>query len=264
MVGYCVAARGAMDVRGWMLMLDTLVGTALTAAGASALNQYLEREYDGRMRRTAGRPLPAGRVAPQDARLFGMLLGISGVLYLALFVNLLTAALGAFTLGTYVLIYTPMKRSSTLCTICGAVPGAIPPVMGWTAFHAELSPEALALFGILFLWQMPHFMAIAILYRDDYAAGGFKMLPVVDPGLHLTGRQIVVYSMALIPATLIPYALGMAGPVYFAVAALMGVAFLGFAIICATTKSRTSARKLFLASIIYLPLLLAMLVMDGQ
>jgi heme o synthase len=238
------------------------LGTALTAAGASVLNQYFERHLDAKMPRTRSRPLPAGRIAPADALWFGVGIGSAGVMYLAAVVNPLTALLGAFTLITYVAIYTPLKRRTTLNTVIGAVPGAIPPVMGWTAVTGAMAPEALVLFAILFFWQMPHFLAIAILYRDDYAAAGFKMLPVVDPELSCTSRQIVLYSLALIPVSLSPVLLGMAGAVYFTGAVLMGLAFLCCGITCAATRTRADAKMLFAVSILYLPLMLGLMLLD--
>ena len=259
-VGFYMAARGGFT--DWALLAHTLVGTALAAAGASVLNQYVERGHDGLMRRTQSRPLPAGRVAPLEALCFGVGLSAGGALYLSAFVNGLTATLGVVTIATYVFLYTPLKRHTTLCTIVGAVPGAIPPMMGWAAATDALPAEAWALFGILFFWQMPHFLAIAILYRDDYAAGGFKMLPVVDEGLVATGRQMLLYGLALIPVSLMPVGLRMAGGVYFAAAVLLGVAFLGFGAACALRKGRADARRMFFASIIYLPLLLAALMLD--
>ncbi|MDQ3441902.1 MAG: heme o synthase, partial [Planctomycetota bacterium] len=237
---------------------------ALTAAGASVLNQYVERDIDKLMPRTRDRPVPAGRVAPLAALAYGVVLGSVGVVHLAVSVNLLTALLGAVTLGTYVLLYTPMKRWTTLNTVVGAVPGAIPPMMGFTAAQGALSPEALAVFGILFFWQMPHFLAIAILYKDDYAKGGLKMLPVIDRDLSVTSRQILLYGVALIPASLAPVQLGMAGAMYFTCAVLLGFAFLSFGVSCATTRTRADARKLFFASIVYLPLLLAAMMLDKQ
>jgi heme o synthase len=261
MVGYYMACRDWSD---WRLLLHTLLGTALTAAGSAALNQYVERDYDALMPRTTNRPLATGRVAPAEGLAFGVLLSVLGLLELSLFVNPLTAALGALTLGSYVFLYTPLKRVTTLCTVVGAVPGALPPVMGVTAAAGAITPAAMLLFAVLFLWQMPHFLAIAILYRDDYAKGGFKMLPVVDEPGTTTARQIVVYSLALIPVTLMPALpnLGVAGPVYFGAAVLMGGAFLGFAVLCAMTRTRTHARQLFFASIIYLPALLAAMMLD--
>ncbi len=224
-VGYFMAARGSGE---WGRLINTLVGTALTAAGASVLNQYSERELDSRMVRTQDRPLPAGRVMPIEALIWGVLLATVGTLELLLFVNPLTAALAAFTLATYVFLYTPLKRVSTLCTIVGAVPGAVPILMGWTAVRSSLSPEAIALFGIMFLWQMPHFLAIAILYREDYVAGGFKMLPVVDPTLRTTAGQIVLYAAALIPVSLLPTLLQTAGVIYLTAAIFLGLIFAGF------------------------------------
>lgn len=254
MVG-CYMAGRSLSLSHGLLLLDTLLGTAMTAAAASVFNQYAERRYDALMRRTEDRPLPAQRLAPRDALAFGLALAVAGVTYLALLVNPLTAGIGAFTLLSYVFIYTPMKRRSSLNTIIGAVPGALPVVMGMTAFQNALSPESVALFMIMFVWQMPHFLAIAILYRDDYAAAGFKMLPVVDPGLHMTVRQILIYSLALIPVSLLPAMLGMAGLGYAIAALGLGLAFLSVATTCAINKTRADARKLFLASIIYLPLL---------
>ena len=260
MVGFYMAARGAFA--DWALLVHTLVGTALAAAGASVLNQYVERGHDALMRRTSNRPLPAGRVSPLEALVLGVALSAGGVLYLAALVNALTATLGVVTIATYVFLYTPMKRWTTLCTVVGAVPGAIPPMMGWSAATDALPAEAWALFGILFFWQMPHFLAIAILYRDDYAAGGFKMLPVVDEGLVATGRQMLLYGLALIPVSLMPVGLRMAGGVYFIAAMALGLTFLGFGAACALRKGRADARRMFFVSIIYLPLLLAALMLD--
>jgi len=209
----------------WIILLHAIIGTALTAASASVLNQHVERGYDALMPRTRNRPLPGGRIAPGEALLCGVVFGILGVAYLLFMVNVLTALLGAITLASYVWVYTPMKRYSSLNTIVGAVPGAIPPMMGWAAATGSLGPQALALFAILFLWQMPHFLAIAILYKRDYEAGGFKMLPVVDPALRITSRMIVLYGMALLPASLFPVGIGMAGNLYLTGAVLLSLAF---------------------------------------
>lgn len=259
MVGYYMAAHGPAD---WLRVIYTLVGTALTAAGSSVFNQYIERTLDAQMRRTANRPLPGGRIKPADALLFAFALSLLGVAVLWLFVNTLTALLGGLTLLLYVFVYTPAKRSTSLCTIIGAVPGAIPPVMGFTAVQGTITPQALALFAILFLWQMPHFLAIAILYRDDYARGGFRMLPVVDKDMAMTGRQIILYSLSLVTISLLPALLNMAGAAYFAAALLLGIAFSGFGFVCARSKTRSDARQLFLASIVYLPALLAAMMID--
>ena len=259
MVGYYMAVRKPGD---WVWVIHTLLGTALTAAGASVLNQVIERNHDKLMPRTQKRPLPGGRVSALEGVLYGSVLGLGGVIYLALCVNVLTAALGAFTLLSYLFVYTPMKRWTTLNTVIGAIPGAIPPVMGWTAVHNSFGPGAAVLFCILFFWQMPHFLAIAILYRRDYAAGGFKMLPVVDENLSITGRQIVLYNAFLIPITMLPTLYHMTGLIYLVSALLLGLGYLSFGLICATTRERIDARKLFFASIIYLPLLLAVMMLN--
>jgi protoheme IX farnesyltransferase len=259
LVGFYMAGQARID---WRLLLATLVGTAMTAAGASVLNQVVERDLDARMPRTRNRPLPAGRVGVGEAWVFGVALAVGGVATLALCVNVLTALLGAFTLLTYVAVYTPLKRVTTLNTVLGAVPGAVPPVMGFTAATGALSPAALALFAILFIWQMPHFLAIAILYRRDYALAGFKMLPVVDADLSATGRQIVLYATALVPVSLSPVYAGVAGQAYFVAAVMLGLAFLSFGVSCATTGKRDDARKLFFASILYLPVLLGVMMLD--
>jgi protoheme IX farnesyltransferase len=260
-VGFYLAIPRYAPVN-WLLLVHAIVGTMLTAAGASVLNQYVERDLDKRMARTADRPLPAGRLSALEALLFGVVLGVAGVLYLNAMVNPLTALLGAFTLASYVWVYTPMKRWTTLCTVVGAVPGAVPPMMGWTAVHNSISAEAWVLFGILFLWQMPHFLAIAVLYKDDYAAGGFQMLPCVDPELRATGRQIVVYLTSLLPVTLMPFGLRMAGPGYLVAALALGGAFTWYGVQAARSRTREDARRLFFVSIIYLPLLLGSLRLD--
>lgn len=263
LVGFYMAVGDAGGGRiNWLLLLPTLIGTALCAAGASVLNQYVERDLDKLMPRTKDRPVPAGRITPAEARITGVVMGVAGVITLALCVNALTALLGGLTLLLYVFVYTPLKRVTTLNTVIGAIPGAIPPLMGFTAVDNALSPAALSLFAILFIWQMPHFLAIAILYKRDYALGGFKMLPVVDEAMSTTGRMIVLYSVALIPVSLMPVQVGVAGQAYFAVALMLGLAFLSFGVSCATSKTREDARKLFFASIIYLPALLGVMMLD--
>ena len=246
----------------WVRVINTVIATALPAAGAAVLNQYVERDLDANMRRTAKRALPAGRIDPLFALALGVLLGVSGITYLTLAVNPLTALLGAATLGSYVFVYTPMKRWTTLCTIVGAIPGAIPPVMGWTAMTNSLSVEAGALFAILFIWQMPHFLAIAMMHEADYSAGGFKMLPCIDPGYHSTARQILIYSISLVPISLMPVGLHMAGGGYLVIAVILGIAFVYFGFKVALQRTRANARQLFLASIVYLPVLLIALVVD--
>jgi len=262
LVGFYMAT-GAGHALNWLMLLPTLIGTGLCAAGASVLNQFIEREYDALMPRTRNRPLPGGRILPREALITGVVLGVAGFATLVLCVNLLTALLGAITLLSYVLVYTPLKRVTTLNTVVGAIPGAIPPVMGFTAATGALSPGALAVFAILFFWQMPHFLAIAILYKRDYALGGFKMLPVVDDdNLRVTGRQMIHYAIALIPVSLMPVYVGLAGQAYFAVALMLGLAFLSFCVSCALTGTRPDARSVFLASIIYLPALLGVMMLD--
>ena len=263
-VGVAAAVRPGGFAAGaiWILLVHALLGTALTAAGASVFNQWVERDVDRDMPRTRNRPLPAGRLRGGEAAAFAVLLSIAGVAYLAATVNLLTAGLGLLTLLIYVLVYTPMKRRTPWCTLVGAVPGAIPPMMGVTAVTGQITPLAWALFGILFVWQMPHFFALAIMFRDDYAAGGLKMLPVTD-GLPATVRQIVGFSLLLLPVSLAPTLLGSAGWVYGAAALILGAAFLWCALACARTGGgRAEAKRLFFASILYLPALLAVLMLN--
>ena len=239
-----------------------LVGTALVSGGASALNQWAERDADARMSRTRSRPLPAGRLVPSDAFAFGVAISLVGLVLLASAVNSLTALLAAASLASYVLAYTPLKRITPLCTLVGAIPGAIPPMMGWVAATGSLGRVAWALFAVLFLWQLPHFLAIAWIYRDDYARGGFPMLPVTDPGGDSTARQSVAYASALVPVTLLAGAFAGAGPVYLWSAVGLGVLFLGCAVAFAVLRSTRSARWLFLVSVLYLPAVLGLMVLD--
>jgi protoheme IX farnesyltransferase len=259
LVGFYVGWRGPMD---FALLLNTLAATALVAAGAAALNQLLEREYDAKMRRTQNRPLPSGRLQPTTVTLFGGICAVAGLVYLALAVNLLTCVIGAVTLISYLFIYTPLKRVTWMNTLVGAVPGALPPLMGWTAARGELSGEGWALFAILAFWQIPHFMAIAWMYRDEYARAGFKMLPAMDPDGHRTGQQAVSHTLALLVVALCPFVFKLAGPVYLAGALILGAGYLGCAIQFSRQLTLARARQLFLASILYLPLLLAVMVLD--
>ena len=236
-------------------MTVAVLGTALVAGGAAVLNQVYERDTDAMMRRTRLRPLPDGRVAPADARAFGVALSAIGLVLLAARANLLAAALALATLAIYLVVYTPMKRRTPVATLVGAVPGALPPLIGWTASHGSVSAGGAALFAIVFLWQIPHFMAIAWLYRDDYGNAGFPMLPVIEPEGRRAGRQAVIYAAALVPVTLVPAIVGVSGTIYAAVALVMGIALLWLAIRFATTRSDRSARALFFGSIVYLPLL---------
>lgn len=247
---------------GWPALAATLVGTSLACMGASALNQLLERDLDALMRRTRNRPLPAGRLSARTAAALGVGLSLAGVALLALAVNPLTALLAAFTVMTYVLLYTPMKRVSSACTIVGAVPGAMPPVMGFAAATGTLGPEAWAMFAIMFLWQLPHFLAIAWLYRDDYARAGMPMLPVVDGDGGATRRQILVGCLTLLPVGLTPTVLGMSGPVYFWGALACGGAFLALGAALVVVRTRALARALFFASLIYLPAVFALMLFD--
>lgn len=258
-VGFYLGSAPGLNVS---LMIHTLAGTALLACGAAALNQLLERDFDGRMRRTKDRPLPSGRMQPETVLLFGGACGVSGLIYLALAANLLTSVIGAVTLVSYLFIYTPLKRITWLNTIVGAVPGGLPPLMGWTAAHGELSMEGWALFAILAFWQIPHFMAIAWLYRDEYANAGFVMLPAVDPDGTRTGSQAISHAAALLVVSVLPYVLGVAGLLYLVSSLVLGAIFLSCAVVFRRQLSGPSARRLFLASIIYLPLNLTLLVID--
>jgi heme o synthase len=258
--GFLLAAQGTpLDL---LRLAHTLIATALLSAGACALNQVVERDSDARMRRTASRPLPAGRLDPDTGLLWGVLLVVGGLAYLALSVNLLTALLGASTVALYVFAYTPLKRVSSLSTLVGAVPGAVPPVMGWTAVRDQLEPGAWALFAILFLWQLPHFLSIAWLYREDYARGGFPMLPVDDPDGRRTALQTLLYGGALVPVSLLPSPLGLVGMMYLAGALLLGLGYFAACVVFARRRSESAARRLLLASVAYLPALLAVMLVD--
>lgn len=238
-----------------LLLLSLLVGTALVAGGASAFNQVIEREPDALMRRTRQRPVPDGRLQPVESLVFAFGVSLAGLLILAGGANLLSAGVALATLLSYVAVYTPLKRRTSFATVIGAIPGALPPVIGWAAATGDLSRGGWVLFGIVFLWQLPHFLAIAWIYRDDYARAGFPMLPVIEPDGRSTGRQVVVYAAALLPLSLAPTIAGMAGPVYFVVALVLTTAFLLLSIEFARTRSVPAARQLFFASIAYLPLL---------
>ena len=248
----------------WTLLalFHTLMGTALMASGTAALNQWLERDADGKMRRTRGRPIPAGQIPPVNALIFGVTVSAAGFVELAWGANALTAELGLLTLLSYLFLYTPLKQRSPICTAVGAIPGAMPPLIGYAGASGLLSWDALALFAILFLWQFPHFYAIAWMYREDYARGGIRMLPVVKPDGAATARQIVIGSLLLIPVSLIPRFLGMAGAIYFTGAIILGLGFLYFATRASLDLSNPRARNVLLASVTYLPALLALMVLD--
>lgn len=248
----------------WAPMLSTILGTGLIASGTAALNQWYEREADFKMRRTAKRPLPDQRLTPNRALVFGVVLAFAGFLELGLTVNWLAAALGLFTLGSYLFIYTPLKQRSSLSTVVGAVPGAMPPLIGYAAANGALTPEAWALFAILFFWQFPHFLAIAWMYREDYARAGIRMLPVVDPDGKSTARQIVVYASTLIPVSLFPSLLGMTGKIYLVGALALGIWFLYAGVRVAFDRTILRARRVLMVSVIYLPLIYGLIVLDRQ
>ena len=259
MVGLYLGMQGPMD---YLLMIHTLLGTALVAGGSSALNQLLERDYDALMHRTASRPLPSGRMTPEAVLVFGSGISAVGLVYLALAVNPLTSFLGALTLVSYLFFYTPLKRVTSLNTAIGAIPGALPPLMGWTAARGQINAEGWALFAILFFWQLPHFLAIAWMYRDEYARAGYAMLPVFDPDGQRTSRQTVLHTLGLLPVSLFPFLFKTVGPVYCLGALILGLMFLGFALAFSRQMTHARARHLFYASIIYLPLLLGLMVLD--
>jgi len=253
---------GSVNHVNYLLMIHAVLGTAMVASGAAALNQLIEREHDAKMRRTKNRPLPSGRLQPTTVMVFGGVCSCLGLLYLALAVNLTTSVIGAISLLSYVFIYTPLKRMTWLNTAVGAVPGALPPLMGWTAARGELSHQGWALFAILAFWQLPHFFAIAWMYREEYAKAGFKMLPVIDPDGHRTGRQAVSHTLGLLPVSLCPFIFHMTGAIYLASALILGFVFLWYSIQFARHLTIPRARQLFFVSILYLPLLLVMMVLD--
>jgi protoheme IX farnesyltransferase len=258
MVGFYLGSRGPMT---WALLLNALGGTALLAGGASALNQLLEREHDAKMRRTQDRPLPSGRLTPETVLIIGGTCGTMGLIWLALTVNVVTALLGALTLGSYLLVYTPLKRVTTLNTVIGAIPGALPPLMGWTAARGEIAGGGWSLFAILCFWQLPHFLAIAWMYREDYAKAGFVMLPVVDPSGERTGRQALCHTLGLMPVSLCPFLLHLVGVSYVIGALVLGAGFVWFALQFSRDLTAPRARMLFYASVVYLPSLLALMVL---
>jgi len=257
--GFCLGSANGIDLKG---LIQLSVGIILLSSGIGALNQYLERDLDRLMRRTAARPLPAGKLSPGGALLFGMFLSCAATAYLAVLVNPLSAILGVLTLASYLFVYTPLKTRSPISTTLGAVPGAMPPFIGWVAARGEVGIEAWVLFAILFLWQFPHFLAIALMYREDYARAGIKMLPVVEPEGRSTGLQILIYTLALIPVSTLPFILNVAGRIYVAGALMLGAIFLFYAVRTATSRTARRARALLLASVLYLPLLFGLMVLN--
>jgi protoheme IX farnesyltransferase len=256
---YLGSAPAAFD---WLRLAWTLVGTSLAAAGTMALNQYLERDLDAQMHRTRQRPLPEGRLAPTDALLFGTALTILGVLVLVAGSNLLAAAVTAATSVSYLFAYTPAKARTSLCTLIGAVPGALPPLTGWAAASGDLDASAWAIFAIMFVWQVPHSLAIAQVYRDDYARAGFRLLPVVEPDGASTARQILTYSLALVSVGMLPTLLGLAGPIYFVASIVLGFGMLAPSFRLARSAHLADARRVMFASLIYLPCLFAVMAAD--
>lgn len=267
-IGFCLGARAipqaSAPAHDWCRLLHALVGTFLVAGGSAALNMLVERKPDAVMRRTQERPLPTGRVTPAEALLFGGLSCAAGVAYLALVVNVLASVLAAIAALVYLAAYTPLKRKTWLCTLVGAVPGAMPPLIGWAAARGALPAGAWVLFGILFLWQLPHFMAIAWLYREDYARAGFPMLPVVDPRGTRTVSVVLVSLLALLAASITPVFVGMTGVVYGMAAVVLGVVFFEGGVRLAMERSAATARRLFYESLIYLPVLLGLLLWNSK
>ena len=259
LMGYDVALTGPAD---YLRMIHLLIGSLLAAGGTLALNQYRERDLDARMDRTRARPLPAGRLQPLEAWLFGVALTLLGTAYLAALVNPLVALVTLATTILYLFAYTPLKRRTPLCTLVGAVAGALPPVAGWAAARGDVAPGAWVLFAILFLWQLPHTLAIARLYRDDYARAGVRVLPVVDPDGASTERQVVLACVALVSVSLLPAVAGWTGPIYLAGALVLGLAFSAVGVEQALVPSPRAARHVLLASLIYLPLLLGLMAFD--
>jgi len=253
---------GSPVIPNYVALLQTLIGTALAAGGTLALNQFLERDVDAQMERTRLRPLPDGRLQPTEALAFGAGITATGLLYLSISVNTLSGLVAAIIVGSYLFLYTPLKRKTPLCSVVGAVPGALPPVIGWAAARGSLGLEAWVLFSILFLWQLPHTLAIASLYRDDYARAGIRVLPVIDPDGRITGRQIVSNCLALLVVGLLPTLIGFAGSVYFLGALGLGAGLLGCGVALALSRSTADARRLVFASIVYLPALLVLMALD--
>lgn len=259
--GFFLGTKGAFD---FPVFANAMIGIALLAFGVATLNQYIERSTDKLMDRTAKRPLPTGRIQPTEALIFGVVQCVVSELYLYFLVNPLTAFLGLTVIVGYVFLYTPLKTRTTASTAIGAIPGAMPPLMGWTAAANEISLGAWALFTMLFLWQFPHFLAIAWMYREEYAKAGIKMLPVVEPSGRITARQIVLFAIMLVPVSLAPFFLNFAGPVFLVGGSLLGLWFLFESIRTARIRTVEQARRLLLVSVLYLPLIFALAVVDHR
>jgi heme o synthase len=259
LAGFCLGSLQGIE---WVKLLHLMVGIGFLSSGISTINQWMERDLDALMLRTQDRPLPTGRLTPTQAIVFGAILTAGAIVYLILFSNALTALLGVITAASYLLLYTPLKTKTTLSTVWGAFPGAMPPLVGWAAARGSLSMEGWVLFAILFLWQFPHFLAIAWMYRDDYARAGIKMLPVVEPEGRITSQQIVLYTLMLLPVSLLPTLMHISGWIYFSGAVILGLGFLYYSIRAATLRTTWQARRLLLASVLYLPLLFALMVLN--
>ena len=263
LISTCVGFyMGSQSVLSYAPLIQTFLGTGLAAGGTLALNQLMERKTDAFMERTRHRPLPEGRVQPVAALFFGVVLTVGGLALLAVSVNLLSAVLTASIVGTYLFLYTPLKQRSSMCGLVGAVPGALPPMIGWAAASGHLTVEAWVLFGILFFWQIPHTLAIARLYRDDFARARIRFLPVIDEGGVRTGRHAVGHSAALLLVSLLPTYLGLAGFLYGAAAVTLGLGFLVCGVVFASSKTVIASRRLLIASLIYLPVLLLFMAVD--
>jgi len=257
--GFYLGSKGDFN---FVLFSNSMVGIALLAFGVAALNQFIERRTDALMERTAKRPLVIGTISAPEALVFGVLLCVVAEIYLAFLVNGLTAFLGLIVIVGYVLLYTPLKTRTSASTAIGAIPGAMPPLMGWTSTADEITLGAWILFAMLFLWQFPHFLAIAWMYREQYAKAGIKMLPVVEPEGKITARQIVIFTILLLPVSLMPYFFGVSGVIYLIGASLLGIWFLWASIQAARAKTNEKARALLLVSVLYLPLIFALMVFN--
>ncbi len=257
--GFCLGSPGPLN---YVLLLHAMIGIALLSSGIGTLNQFIERDLDRLMRRTAERPLPSKRLLPAEALWFGVLLTAGGEVYLTAFVNTLSAVLGLTIIAGYLFLYTPLKTRTSLSTAIGAFPGAMPPFIGWVAARGQVDLGAWVLFAILFLWQFPHFLAIAWMYREDYGRAGILMLPVVEPDGRVTGQQIIAYTLMLLPISLLPTVIGISGRIYFVAALVLGLLFLLSAVRAALSKSNQHARQLLLASVLYLPLLFGVMVLN--
>ncbi len=257
--GFALGSGASID---YALLAQAMFGIALLSSGIATLNQYMERDLDLLMRRTANRPLPSGKLMPWEALAFGITLTVLAEIYLSVLVNPLTGLLGLTVIAGYLFAYTPLKTRTSLSTMVGAFPGAVPPLIGWAAARGDIGLEAWVLFAILFLWQFPHFLAIAWMYREDYTRAGILMLPVVEPDGRVTGQQIVIYTVLLLPVSLLPTVLGISGKLYLYGAIVLGLLFLYSSVRAAFSKSRQEARRLLLASVIYLPLLFILMVIN--